>query len=67
MASDGDSTDDVRRWGLCASCTQHVVIANDRGSRFVQCARSRTDPSFPRYPRLPVEACRGYDRDDLHA
>ena len=25
------------------------------------CERSRTDPSFPRYPRLPVTSCRGYE------
>ncbi len=26
------------------------------------CERSLTDPSFPRYPRLPVLSCRGYER-----
>lgn len=25
------------------------------------CERSRADPSFPRYPNLPVLACRGYE------
>jgi hypothetical protein len=24
------------------------------------CERSKTDPSYPKYPRLPVEECRGY-------
>jgi hypothetical protein len=47
--------------GLCASCRHHRVVESRRGSRFWLCARSRFDPSFPRYPRLPVLACRGYD------
>ena len=38
---------------------RRVVTA--RGSRFVLCERSRTDPSFPRYPRLPVTDCAGFE------
>jgi hypothetical protein len=26
------------------------------------CERSLTDRSFPRYPRLPMLECRGYER-----
>jgi hypothetical protein len=26
------------------------------------CERSKADPSFPKYPRLPVSECRGYER-----
>jgi hypothetical protein len=29
------------------------------------CERSLTDPSFPRYPRLPVLECRGYEFQDV--
>jgi hypothetical protein len=47
--------------GLCAACVHARVIENDRGSRFFMCERSKTDPRFPRYPRLPVVACIGYD------
>jgi len=47
--------------GLCATCTHATVIVSDRGGRFLRCERSQTDPSFPRYPPLPVLACRGYD------
>ena len=36
-------------------------MRNDRGSVFVLCERSRVDPAFPRYPRLPVLACSGFD------
>jgi GNAT superfamily N-acetyltransferase len=51
--------------GLCATC-QHVQrITSARGSTFYLCERSRTDPSYPRYPRLPVLACAGYDRNTV--
>jgi hypothetical protein len=49
--------------GLCASCRHHRIVETRRGSRFVLCARSRTEPDFPRYPALPVVACRGYESD----
>jgi hypothetical protein len=38
------------------------LVRNTRGSLFSLCKRSRTDDSFPRYPRLPVTECRGYER-----
>lgn len=47
--------------GLCASCRHAQRIAGAR-STFWLCERSRTDPTFPRYPRLPVLRCRGYER-----
>jgi hypothetical protein len=47
--------------GLCASCRHQKVIRNTRGSVFSMCLRSRTDPAYPKYPRLPVLECRGYE------
>jgi hypothetical protein len=47
--------------GLCQTCQHATVIANDRGSTFYLCERAKTDARFPRYPRLPVVACIGYD------
>jgi hypothetical protein len=47
--------------GLCATCLFGQVIRSDRGSEFLMCLRSKTDPRFPRYPPLPVRACRGYE------
>jgi hypothetical protein len=29
---------------------------------FLLCQRSRTDPTFERYPRQPVTSCRGFER-----
>jgi hypothetical protein len=46
--------------GLCASCVHSRTIPAKR-SAFWMCELSRTDPSFPRYPRLPVLRCRGYE------
>jgi hypothetical protein len=38
------------------------VIRNTRGSEFSLCLRSRSEPDrFPRYPRLPVTECLGYE------
>ncbi|HEY8770378.1 MAG TPA: hypothetical protein VIM03_07530 [Thermoleophilaceae bacterium] len=48
--------------GLCDSCRRQKLIHNTRGSTFSMCERSKTDPSFPKYPRLPVAECRGYER-----
>ena len=49
------------REGLCATCRRARHITNDRGSIFVLCAYSTIDPSFPKYPRLPVVACAAHD------
>ena len=47
--------------GLCASCVFMRRIVSDRGSVFYFCERSLTQPEFPKYPRLPVRTCAGYE------
>ena len=47
--------------GLCDSCLHQRLIRNTRGSEFSLCERSRTDPAYPRYPRLPVTECAGHE------
>jgi len=47
--------------GLCTTCVFMRKIHSDRGSTFYLCQRSATDLSFPKYPRLPVLQCRGYE------
>jgi hypothetical protein len=37
------------------------VISNTRGSSFSMCERSKTDPAFPKYPRVPVVECEGFE------
>jgi len=51
--------------GLCATCGHVRRVTSDRGSVFYLCQLSKVDPNFPKYPRLPVLACRGYERDAL--
>jgi len=48
-------------FGLCSSCLHARPIESDRGSHFFLCALSATDPAFPKYPRLPVLRCPGYE------
>jgi hypothetical protein len=50
--------------GLCDTCRHQRIVRTTRGSAFSLCERSRFDPRFPRYPRLPVVQCDGYERDE---
>jgi hypothetical protein len=50
--------------GLCNVCVHQQLVPNRRGSVFSLCRRSKTDPSFLRYPRLPVTECRGFEAGD---
>ncbi|SPE42535.1 conserved hypothetical protein [Candidatus Sulfopaludibacter sp. SbA3] len=47
--------------GLCANCRWMRMIESDRGSVFYQCGKAFEDPRFPKYPRLPVHSCTGYE------
>ena len=47
--------------GLCSHCRHQRLIPNTRGSVFSLCERSRTDDRFPRYPRIPVGSCVGFE------
>jgi len=51
--------------GLCADCRFMRRIESDRGSTFYLCERSATDARFPKYPRLPVLQCIGYEPSGL--
>ena len=46
--------------GLCQAC-RHAATVSGARSTFWICLRSRDDPRFPRYPRLPVLRCRGFE------
>jgi len=50
--------------GLCASCAHLQIVRSARGSEFVLCRLSFSDPRFPKYPLLPVLECAGYCRED---
>jgi hypothetical protein len=36
-------------------------LRSDRGALFYQCQLSFTDARYPKYPRLPVLECAGYE------
>ena len=47
--------------GLCDSCRHQKLIRTGRGSEFSMCLRSKEDPAYPKYPRLPVLRCAGFE------
>ncbi len=49
--------------GLCERCRHGERLASRR-SQYLRCGRADIDPSFTRYPLLPVLACRGFDTPD---
>ena len=51
--------------GLCAHCRHGRPIEGAR-STFWLCERSRSDPAYPRYPRLPVVHCAGFEDSEAH-
>jgi hypothetical protein len=54
--------------GLCDHCRHQRIVRNTRGSSFSLCERSREDERYPKYPRLPVLRCPGFqERDPLAA
>ena len=42
--------------GLCDRCVHQQLVRTTRGSTFSLCQRSKTEPEYPKYPRLPVLA-----------
>jgi hypothetical protein len=48
--------------GLCATCRHARAVASPRAS-YLRCGRSDLDPDYPRYPRLPVLHCVGYEAE----
>jgi hypothetical protein len=60
MAAADKANNPQRSSGLCANCLHSRRIESARGSIFVLCQFSATDPRFPKYPRLPVLSCKGY-------
>jgi hypothetical protein len=46
--------------GLCGKCAHARVVVSGKGSTFYLCQLAAVDPSFRKYPPLPVLSCRGY-------
>jgi hypothetical protein len=60
---EGSDAQEAARLGLCADCRHMRRVASGRGSTFFLCLLSASDPGFPKYPRLPVTQCRGFEPD----
>lgn len=54
------STRSARPEGLCERCAHVRIVATPR-SEFLLCERSKSDPAYARYPRLPVRECAGFE------
>jgi len=48
--------------GLCASCRHAKLNETRRDTAYLRCARAAWDDSLPRYPRLPVLECAGFQQ-----
>jgi len=55
--------DDDPAVGLCVACAWGRRVESGRGSVFWMCERSKVDARFAKYPRLPVVACVGFERE----
>ena len=49
--------------GLCLTC-RHAKRVETPRSVFWMCGRAASDPRYPKYPRLPVLECMGYEPID---
>jgi hypothetical protein len=48
------------RAGLCADCVHARRIESDRGAKFYLCELAAVDPTYRKYPVLPVIRCAGF-------
>ncbi len=46
---------------LCETCASMREVITPKGSRFLLCQMSRSDPAFPKYLPQPVHRCDGYE------
>ncbi|MBI3803264.1 MAG: hypothetical protein HY282_05825 [Nitrospirae bacterium] len=54
---------DIDQIGLCRECAHAKVVRSAKGSLFYFCRRNDTDPSYPKYPPLPIFSCSGFETD----
>lgn len=47
--------------GLCDCCQFQKIVRSEEGLIFSLCCQSELDGRYPRYPRLPVYQCVGYE------
>jgi hypothetical protein len=50
--------------GLCEACQHAKLNETNRGTAYLRCTRAAWDDRLPRYPRLPVSECIGFEKGD---
>lgn len=48
--------------GLCEQCRHSSIVKSAKESVFYLCELAKTDDRFPKYPRLPVLSCTGFEQ-----
>ena len=48
--------------GLCETCQFPKLNQTRRGTVYLRCLRAEWDDALPRYPRLPVTQCAGFEQ-----
>ena len=49
---------------LCETCALMREVVTPKGSRFLLCQLSQTNPDYPKYPPQPVVRCDGYPKKE---
>ena len=49
----------IQNIGLCLECG-HAIPTTGPRALFIRCGLAKGDAAYPRYPVLPVTACRGF-------
>jgi len=52
---------------LCETCASMREVVTPKGSRFLLCQLSKTEPAYLKYPPQPVVRCGGYQPKDKRA
>jgi hypothetical protein len=47
---------------LCDTCAWMREVTTPKGSRFLLCQLSQTNPAYAKYPPQPVVRCEGYQQ-----
>jgi hypothetical protein len=64
MSSDEPSDQPKPEVGLCSICRFAKTQRSSKEHTFWRCQRADSEPSFRRYPPLPVSECAGFEPDD---
>ena len=58
--NDPTMNDSTNNQSLCETCSLMRGIITPKGSRFLLCQLSNTNPAYPKYPPQPKWQCSGY-------